>query len=328
MPVTLTSDRAGLVMETGAKVKMRGVQVGRVSTITGGSDGPAPVILKLEIDPRPGQVHPGQRRGADPGHHGVRRQVRRPDLSRATRAPSGSSPARCCSRSNVSTEVNTVFENLVGVLDQIDTAKLNGVLSALAEGVRGQGERIGQATTDANQVLLALNPRSETIRADWQALKGFSDTYSAAATRHPVDTLDAASTTSVTITNNAKALDALLLNVIGLSNSGIDLLAPNQENLIKAINVLEPTTNLLMKYNPEYTCLLVGAKWLLDNGGYDAPPAATASRSSSTAACWPATTSTAIRTTCRSSGAKGGPGGKPGCGSLPDRRTTTGRCAS
>ena len=33
VPVTLTSDRSGLVMETGAKVKMRGVQVGRVATI-------------------------------------------------------------------------------------------------------------------------------------------------------------------------------------------------------------------------------------------------------------------------------------------------------
>ncbi|MGE4361842.1 MAG: MCE-family protein MCE3A, partial [Mycolicibacterium sp.] len=29
--VTLTSERSGLVMETGAKVKLRGVQVGRVS---------------------------------------------------------------------------------------------------------------------------------------------------------------------------------------------------------------------------------------------------------------------------------------------------------
>ena len=63
-----------------------------------------------------------------------------------------------------------MFENVVGVLDQIDPAKLNSVLSALAEGVRGKGDRIGQATTDANQVLLALNPRSETVRADWQAL--------------------------------------------------------------------------------------------------------------------------------------------------------------
>ena len=30
VPVTLTSDRAGLVMETNAKVKLRGVQVGLV----------------------------------------------------------------------------------------------------------------------------------------------------------------------------------------------------------------------------------------------------------------------------------------------------------
>ena len=71
------------------------------------------------------------------------------------------------------------------------------------------------------------------------------------------------------ITSHAKQLDALLLATIGLSNSGISLLAPNQANLIKAINVLEPTTNLLYKYNPEYTCLLVGAKTLLDTGGYE-----------------------------------------------------------
>jgi phospholipid/cholesterol/gamma-HCH transport system substrate-binding protein len=33
VPVTLTSERAGLVMESGAKVKLRGVEVGRVSAI-------------------------------------------------------------------------------------------------------------------------------------------------------------------------------------------------------------------------------------------------------------------------------------------------------
>jgi len=46
--VTVTSDRSGLVMETGAKVKMRGVQVGRVSGIQGGQD---PVSIRLQIYP-------------------------------------------------------------------------------------------------------------------------------------------------------------------------------------------------------------------------------------------------------------------------------------
>src|SRR6188472_3613871 len=48
VPVTLTSERAGLVMETDAKVKLRGVQVGRVAAIQGGTE---PVKLQLEIDP-------------------------------------------------------------------------------------------------------------------------------------------------------------------------------------------------------------------------------------------------------------------------------------
>jgi phospholipid/cholesterol/gamma-HCH transport system substrate-binding protein len=217
---------------------------------------------------------------------------------------------------NVSTEVNTVFQNIVAVLDKIDPAKLNSTLSALAEGVRGQGERIGQATTDANQVLLQLNPRSETIRADWRALKGFNDTYSVAA-QDILATLNAASTTSVTVTSHAQQLEALLLATTGLSNSGINLLAPNQANLIKAINTLEPTTNLLYKYNPEYTCLLVGAKTLLDTGGYDAPGGNGRTLVLDTALTlgddpyhYPDNLPVI--------GAKGGPGGKPSCGSLPD----------
>ena len=60
-------------------------------------------------------------------------------------------------------------------------AKINAVISALAEGFRGKGEAIGQAITDFNQVLLAVNPRTELIRADWRAFKGFNDAYGAAA---------------------------------------------------------------------------------------------------------------------------------------------------
>ena len=209
-----------------------------------------------------------------------------------------------------------MFENVVGVLDQIDAAKLNSVLSALADGVRGQGERIGQATTDANQVLLALNPRSETVRADWQALKGVSDTYGVAA-QDILSTLNAASTTSVTVTSHAKALDALLLATIGLSNKGIELLAPNQANLIKAINVLEPTTNLFMKYNPEYTCLLLGAKTLLDTGGYEAP-GGDGRTLILDAGLTLGDDPYHYPENLPVIGAKGGPGGKPGCGSLPD----------
>ena len=212
-----------MVMETNAKVKLRGVQVGRVARSHGGKE---PVVLKLQIDPDQVKYIPAN----------VEAQIRATTVFGAKFVdlvyPDNPSPQRLAAGQvlksrNVSTEVNTVFENVVSVLNQIDTAKLNSTLSALAEGVRGQGERIGQATTDANQVLLQLNPRSDTIRADWQALKGFNDAYSGAA-QDILTVLNAASTTSATVTSHAKQLDALLLATIGLSNSGISLLAPNR----------------------------------------------------------------------------------------------------
>jgi phospholipid/cholesterol/gamma-HCH transport system substrate-binding protein len=312
VPVLLTSDRSGLVMDTGSKVKMRGVQVGQVSQVTGGS---GPVRLKLEIYPDqikyiPANVSARIRATTVFGSKYV--ELTYPDHPSAQRLAAG----QVLQSQNVSTEVNTVFQDLVGVLHQIDPAKLNSVLSALAEGVRGQGPAIGEAITDANQVLLAINPRSETVRADWRALQGFSDAYSAAAP-DILHTLSAASTTSATIAANASALDALLLNVIGLSNSGINLLAPNQANLIESVNALRPTTDLLFKYNPEYTCLLLGAKWYLDSGAYDIL-GGNGRSSILDVAFLLGDDPYRYPDNLPIVGAKGGPGGKPGCGSLPD----------
>ena len=159
---------------------------------------------------------------------------------------------------NVSTEVNTVFENVVDLVKMIDPAKLNAVLTAVADAVRGQGERIGQATTDLNQVLTALNDRSEIIRQDWRSFKNFNDTYAAAA-QDILTVLDAASTTS---SHSRESFDvpgqpaAQRHRLLG--NAGTNLLATSKDNLVASANVLEPTTNLLLKYSPTYTCLLQG----------------------------------------------------------------------
>jgi phospholipid/cholesterol/gamma-HCH transport system substrate-binding protein len=312
VPVTLTSDRTGLVMEPGAKVKMRDVEVGRVGAITGGS---RPVSLKLEIFPDQIRHIPAN----------VQVQIKATTAFGAKYVdliyPERPSPKRLAAGAvlwsrNVSTEVNTVFDNLVGLLHQIDVSKLNAVLTALAEGVRGQGERMGEATTDANQVLQAINPRMGTVAADWRSFKGFSDAYSAAA-RDILATMDAASTTSATVTTHAKDLDALLLNTIGFSNSGIGLLGPNKDNLVNAVNVLAPTTDLLLKYNPEYTCTLMGATNYLDRGAL-ALIGGNGKSLMADAGILFGDDPYKYPDNLPIVAAKGGPGGKPGCGSLPD----------
>lgn len=312
-PVTLTSDRAGLVMEVGAKVKLRGIQVGEVGAITGGKD---PISLKLNLFPDQVPLIPAN----------VEARIRATTIFGAKYVelvyPTDPSPQHVASGAvlrseNVSTEVNTVFENLVGLLNQIDPAKLNAILSALSQGVRGQGERIGEATTGLNEVLLQLNPRAETLRADFRSLKGFADTYSAAA-QNILTALDAASTTSTTVTRQAKQLDSLLLNLIGFGNSGVNLLAPNRDNLILAINDLQSTTTLLAKYKPEYTCLLLGAKTLLDTGYYGITGGDNGKSLIVDAALLFGDDQYRYPDNLPVTGAKGGPGGKPGCGSLPD----------
>jgi phospholipid/cholesterol/gamma-HCH transport system substrate-binding protein len=310
--VTLASDRAGLVMDPGAKVKLRGVQIGRVASIQPGD----PVKLQLELYPEQLKYIPANVTGKITATTAF--GAKYVDLL----TPSDPSPKRLAAgavvkSSNVTVEVNTVFQNLVGVLNQIDTSKLNAVLSALGEGFRGKGEALGQATTGLNQVLLAINPRSETIRSDFRALKGFSDAYGAAAP-DLVTVLDSLSTTSTTITKNAKAIDSLLLNVIGLSRSGINLLGPSKDNLVRLIGVLEPTTRLLMKYNPELTCMLEGGKNVLDFGFTQAAGGKNGKAAVIDAALLFGDDPYRYPDNLPITGQKGGPGGVPSCGSLPD----------
>ncbi len=312
MSVTVTSDRSGLVLESGAKVKMSGIQIGTVSAVEGGAQ---PVELRLDIDPRQAEFIPAN----------VTAQIKATTAFGAKYVdlvypddPAGHplGAGAVIPAQNVSTEVNTVFQNLTDVLKQVDPVKLNGVLSAVAEGLRGQGATLGRATTAANNVLLELNPLSETIREDWRAVEGFSDTYSAAAA-DILRVLDASSTTSTTISDNAAALDNLLVNLAGMSRSGAELVGPNKDNLVNAVNVLEPTTRLVHKYDPQLTCMLVGGHWFLENGGYDVTGGINGKSISTDVALLLGDDPYRYPQHLPIVGAKGGPGGQPGCGSLP-----------
>ena len=309
--VTLVSDRAGLVMDTNSVVKYRGVEVGRVASIEP-KDG---ATLQLEIRPDQLRYIPAN----------VEAQISSPTVFGSKyvdlRPPSDPSRKRLASgavlsTNKVSIEANTVLKDLVEVLNQIDPAKINAVLSALAEGFRGKGQEIGEAITDFNQVLMAVNPRSELIRSDWRSFKGFSDTYSAAA-QNLLTVLDAGSTASSVISKHAKDLDYTLLAITGAGNSVYKLLGPNKNNFTHLLNVLEPTTRLLMKYNPELTCTFLGAKLLMDRGYANA---FTFNGRSFIADAGLLLGDDAYRypDNLPVLDIKGGPGGTPSCGSLPD----------
>ena len=318
VPLTVISDRAGLVMEDGAKVKLRGVQIGEVASVDAYADPAGSNLskLRLKIAPNdfqylPNNVEAEIKSSTAFGAKYVDLIVPSEGASSRRLAPGAVLHSR-----NVTVEVNTVFENLESIVRAIDPAKLNGVLSALADGFRGKGDRIGQAITEGNRALLAVNPKMPTVRRDWQLFGKTTQAYSDAA-QDILATLDSFSTTSVTITKNKTALDEVLLSAIGFADSGVNTIGGNQPNLVSAINLVAPTFELLNKYSPTYTCTFQGAQWYLEHGGRDAMGGNGKSLMIDGGLLfgddpyrYPANLPIVQ--------AKGGPGGKPSCGSLPD----------
>jgi phospholipid/cholesterol/gamma-HCH transport system substrate-binding protein len=318
VPLTVISDRAGLVMEDGAKVKLRGVQIGEVATVDSYADAAGTNLskLRLKISPNefrylPSNIEAEIKSSTAFGAKYVDLIVPSEGATRKSLAPGTVLHSR-----NVTVEVNTVFENLQSIVRAIDPAKLNGVLSALAEGFRGKGDRIGQAITEGNKALLTVNPKMSTVRRDWQLFGQTAEAYSVAA-QDILSTLNSFSTTSTTITANKKALDELLLDAIGFANSGINTIGRNQQNLVSSINLVAPTFELLNKYSPTYTCLFQGAQWFLDHGGRSALGGNGKSVIMDAALLF-GDDPYRFPDNLPVVAAKGGPGGRPSCGSLPD----------
>ncbi|BBY64777.1 virulence factor [Mycolicibacterium helvum] len=316
IPLTLISDRVGLVMEDGAKVKLRGVQIGEVSGVgtKRGANGVTLSTLNLKIDPGPFQYLPSNVEAEIKSSTAF--GAKYVDLIVPSDGAGSLKPGAVVRSRNVTVEVNTVFENLQSVVHSLDPAKLNAVLSAVAESVRGKGDRIGQAITAANTVLLAVNPRMPTVQRDWQLFGKTAQAYSDAA-QDILGILDNFTTTSATITAGAGALDNLLLSAVGFSQSGINTIGTNQPNLVRAMNILDPTTALFMKYSPTYTCLFQGAQWFLENGGREAL-GGNGKSVIMDAALLAGDDPYRYPDNLPIVNAKGGPGGKPSCGSLPD----------
>ena len=313
VPLTLVSERAGLVMEPGAKVKLRGVEIGQVDSI-GSTSGHA--ALKLRINPTPFHYLPSN----------VEAEIKSSTAFGAKYVdfivpPTGASPvplkpgAVLRSR-NVTVEVNTVFQNLQSIVKAIDPAKLNSVLSAFADAVRGKGEVIGRAITASNDVLLAVNPRMPAVARDWQLFAQTTGAYSAAA-QDILSVFDSFSTTSGTISAQARELDDALLSAVGFSTSGVTVLGGNQPDLVRSLTTLVPTTDLLRTYSPTYTCMFQGAQWFLENGGRDALGGNGKSVVMDAALLF-GDDPYRYPDNLPKVNARGGPGGRPSCGSLPD----------
>jgi phospholipid/cholesterol/gamma-HCH transport system substrate-binding protein len=257
--VTVTSPRAGLVMDRDAKVKYRGIQIGEVKSIDYAGD---QAKLTLAIDSNEMRFIPSNAvvRIASTTVFGAKSVEFVPPEQ-----PSGSPlrPGSQVQASSVQLEVNTLFQTLTDVLHKIDPVQLNGTLSALAEGLRGHGDDLGALLTGLNYYLQQLNPKLPTLQQDFQKTAAVGNIYGDAGpdlTR----ILDNVPAISNTIVDEQDNLNATLLAATGLANNGADTLEPAENDYIAAVNRLRAPLKVAGDYSPEFGCILEGTGSVVD----------------------------------------------------------------
>src|SRR5258707_11447473 len=256
--VTVTSPRAGLVMESDAKVKYRGIQIGEVKAIEYAGD-QAKLTLAIKTDEMrfiPGNAVVHIAGTTVFGAKSV--EFVPPDQPSGQLRDGANVEAK-----DVQLEVNTLFQTLTDVLHKIDPINLNATLSALAEGLRGNGDDLGATLSGLNYYLQQLNPKLPTLQEDFQKTAVVANIYGDAGP-DLARIFDNAPTISKTIVDQQDNLNATLLAATGLANNGTATLEPAANDYIAAIQRLRAPLKVLGDYSPEFGCLFEGIKNAID----------------------------------------------------------------
>ncbi|MFD6158978.1 MCE family protein [Nocardia sp. NPDC060256] len=251
--VTIDAPRAGLVLDPDAKVKVRGVEIGRVVSIDQTADGAS---LKLALNP--GQLK------LVPANAGV--DIRSTTVFGAKyvnftvpQQPSSASlqPGARVTAQHVTVEFNTLFQHLSDVLAKVQPEKLNATLSALGTALQGRGEKLGDLLARSDAYLRDINPYLPTLQQDLVKTGDVTNLY-ADTVPDLLRTVDNATVTSQTLVDEQQSLDDVLANLIGLADTTGSVLRENEANFSTALDLLRPTTSLLFEYAPALSCIING----------------------------------------------------------------------
>ncbi|ORW98162.1 MCE-family protein [Mycobacterium sp. IEC1808] len=253
--VTVSAPRAGLVMDKGAKVKYRGIQIGKVTSIDYSGD-QARLTLAISSD----QMHfvPSNATVHIAGNtiFGAKSVEFIPP-----QAPSPTSlrPDAHVEASAVALEVNTLFQSLIDLLHKVDPVELNGTLSALSEGLRNHGDDFGSLLSGLNTLARQANPKLPALQEDFRKAGIVTNTYADAAP--DLNTVfDNLPTINRTVVDKQKDLNDTLLAAIGLANNAYETLEPAEQNFIDAINRLRAPIKVAHDYSSEFGCFFAGVE--------------------------------------------------------------------
>ncbi|MGH3517284.1 MAG: MCE family protein [Haloechinothrix sp.] len=254
--VQLKVGHAGNQMREGADVKVRGMVVGEVRSITTSGDG---ATLALALNPARLEVIPanvsaqllpktlfGERyvKLSLPEGQGV---------GAVAHIQAGAVIPQDRSRNAI--ELERALDNLMPVLQAVEPQKLASALNAVSTALDGRGEKLGETLVEFSEFVGEFNPSLPDLKADLSAFAEVADTY-AEASPDLLDAMSTFTTTSKTLVEQQHNLIELYSTVTAASVDLTGFFRVNKDNLINLTTNAQPTLDVLAKYAPQYPCML------------------------------------------------------------------------
>jgi phospholipid/cholesterol/gamma-HCH transport system substrate-binding protein len=256
--VRLESDRIGLQLPEHADVKVRGVRVGEVWSVSTSGDG---ATIDLALDPDelsdiPDDVTAKIIPKTLFGEKYVELVVP-PSPSTVTLAEGD-----VIRQADVSVEMEQVLSDAYPLITTVQPADLAYTLNALATGLDGRGSALGSNLVRLDGLLRQLNPILPEAVDDLAKLRRVADVYEEVLPDLAL-TLDNTVLTGNTLVEKRTQLVTLLDEVTGLSDTTREFLQANADGIIELSQVSQPTLEVLAKYAPEFPCLTRGlVNWI------------------------------------------------------------------
>ncbi|HET9858397.1 MAG TPA: MCE family protein [Nocardioidaceae bacterium] len=258
VPVTVETSNIGLQLPRLADVKIRGVLVGEVRTISSVGE---TARLDLAIQPDKAGIIPANATARILpktlfGEKYVALQV--PDAP----AEDSISAGDVITETEVAIEVEQVLSDFYPLLRAVQPAEINYTLTAVATALEGRGKEIGANLTVLDDYLKQVNPQIPALVEDLRLLSEVSDTYRqvlpevARFLRNSV-------TTGNTFVAKEQKIQALFNDVADFSATSRDFLQQHGDNIIRLGELGQAQLPTFAEYAPEYPCLLQGqANWI------------------------------------------------------------------
>jgi phospholipid/cholesterol/gamma-HCH transport system substrate-binding protein len=253
VPVTLLASRIGLQLPQRADVKIRGVIVGAVRDVS--TDGHRS-RLQLAIHPSQASLIPANVTARIVpktlfGEKYVALQVPKDPVSRSIAA------GDVIRESKVAIEVQKVLRDFYPLLETVQPAQLNYMLTSVADALEGRGAALGHNLVVLDGYLRRMNPQVPQLVSDLDKLSSVSDTY-AGVLPQVAQILRSSVTTGRTFVQKEQKIKALFDDVAAFSDTSRGFLQANGDNIVRLTRLGQEQLPMYAEYAPEYPCMLKG----------------------------------------------------------------------